>query len=194
MIKNSLRTQLCRSGWCDRFMTSLCQVFAQTVRLIQLWTAQAAWAGGDAACDVACDHFNFPLGVINTKENRLLCALILSYVLVTMSYILKIAPGSLELPLVHANSLWTGHNSEMQIAPGFRQLISRLGVFMSPVSYNINAKDTYMEKALSHVTSLQKSWWMKQTWQLITLCLHPSVLDDQQSSYKYITLKMAFIK
>ena len=32
----------------------------------------------------------------------------------------------LDLPLVHAESLWTRHNFEMQIAPGSRQVISRL--------------------------------------------------------------------
>ncbi len=64
----SLCTQLCRSGWWDRFMTSLCQVFAQTVRSIQLWTAQAAWAGGDAACPVHSEVSYFYL-YLYAKQN-----------------------------------------------------------------------------------------------------------------------------
>ncbi len=57
--------------------------------------------------------------------NRPLCAL--TYVLVTVSCILKIALVHLELLLVHAKSPWTRRNYfEMQFAPGSRRLISRL--------------------------------------------------------------------
>ena len=37
----------------------------------------------------------------------------------------------LELPLVHAKSLWTRRNFELQVAPGSRRLISRLGYVLS---------------------------------------------------------------
>ncbi len=74
--------------------------------------------------------------IINTTENGLFVPL-LPYVLVTVSCILKIAPGSCQIPM-------NQRNFEMQIAPGSRRLISRLGQKVDPLKIFAAKSERYV--------------------------------------------------